>query len=58
MTQLCNYVNFVDMIQATVDMMPFDAGNKMRNGAAVVGWLLLGKSAETIRLFFFLLLTF
>ena len=38
------------MIQAAVDMMPFDAGNKMRNGAAVAGWSLLGESAETTRI--------
>ena len=53
MTQPCNYVNFVDMIQAAADMMPFNAGNKMRNGAAVVGCSLLGESAETTRPFFF-----
>ena len=53
MTQPCNYVNFVEMIQAAVDMMPFDAGNKMRNVAAVVGWSLLEESAETTRPFFF-----
>ena len=53
MTQPCNYVNFVEMIQAAVDMMLFDAGNNMRNGAAVVGWSLLGESAETTRRFFF-----
>ena len=28
MTQPCNYVNFVEMVQAAVDMMSFDAGNK------------------------------
>ena len=53
MTQTCNYVNFVEMVQAAVDVMPFDAGNKMRNGAAVVGWSLLGESAETTRPLFF-----
>ena len=53
MTQPCNYVNFVEMIQAAADMMPFDGGNKMCNGAAVVGWSLLGESAETNRPFYF-----
>ena len=52
MTQPCSYVNF-EMIQAVVDMMPFDAENKMRNGAAVVGWLLFRESAETAPPFFF-----
>ena len=53
MTKSSNYVNFVEMIQAAVDMMPFDAGNKMLNGAAVVGWSLLGESAETTCPLFF-----
>ena len=53
MTQPCNYVNFVERIQAAIDMMPFDVGNKMRNGAGVVGWSLLGESTEITRPFFF-----
>ena len=53
MTQPCNYVNFVEMIQAAVVMMPFGVGNKMRNGAALLGWSLLEESAETTRPFSF-----
>ena len=34
------------MIQTAVDMMPFDAEIRMSNGAAVVGWPLLGESAS------------
>ena len=34
------------MIQTAVDMMPFDAEIRMPNGAAVVGWPLLGESAS------------
>ena len=58
MTQPCNYVNFVEMIQTMVDMMLFDAGNKMSNEAAVVGWSLLGESAGTSCPVSFLLFTF
>ena len=58
MTQPCNYVNFVEMIQTMVDMMLFDAGNKMSNEAAVVGWSLLGESTGTSCPASFLLFTF